>query len=175
MTGSVGSPLVATGRFEESVIRAGASSAGRRSGQRGEANSKNSDRSPPVVSESGWGEGVMTAAHGSPPVAGAAGGPASQKLTARPLTMSERGREGAKARHSARQAGVRTSPFQQAGTRAPAAVHPGHLLWAAKIRTGHSNGRWVRPGKLAETAHAQGRPPGMSKPMSVPTMSGAKG
>ena len=128
MTGSVGSPLVATGRFEGSVITAEASSAERRSGQRGEENSKNSDRSPPVVSESGWGEGMIMAAHGSPPVAGAARGGASQKLTARPLAMSERGRVGAKARHSARQAGVRTSPFQQPGARAPAAVQPGHLL-----------------------------------------------
>ena len=139
MTGSVGSPL--TGSFEESVIRAGDPSVGRRSGQRGEANSKNSDRSPPVVSGSKWGEGMMMAAHGSPPVASAAGGVASQKLTARPLAMSERGRVGAKARHSARQAGVRTSPFQQPGARVPAAVQPGHLLWVAKMRMGHSNGR----------------------------------
>jgi hypothetical protein len=141
MTGSVGSPLVATGSVEGSVITAEASSAGRRSGQRGEANSKNSDRSPPVVSGSKWGEGMMMAAHGSPPVASAAGGLASQKLTARPLAMSERGRVGAKARHSARQAGVRTSPFQQPGARVPAAVQPGHLLWVAKMRMGHSNGR----------------------------------
>ena len=99
MTESVWSPLVATGRFEESVIRAEDSTAGRRSWQRGEANSKKSDRSPLVVSESGWGEEVVMSVHGSQAVAGAGGGQSSQKLTARPWAIWKRGREGARASH----------------------------------------------------------------------------
>jgi hypothetical protein len=124
MSGSVGSPLVATGRIARNVFKARGPS-GHRSGQRGEADSERSDRSPPVVSEKSWGEGVMKAARGSPPVACAESGSGSQKLTVAPRAMLEMGRVGAKSLHSARQAGVRSSPFQAAGMRAPAAVQPG--------------------------------------------------
>jgi hypothetical protein len=74
MPGSVGSPLVATGSMGERVFKAGTMPAGRRSWHRGEVNWGESDRSPLVVSESSWGEGVGRAAHGSPPVAGAGAG-----------------------------------------------------------------------------------------------------
>ncbi len=124
MPGSVWSPLVATGRIARDVFKTGRPT-GHRSGQRGEANLEKSDRSPPFVSEKSWGEEVMKAARGSPPVASAGSGSGSQKLTAAPLAMLEMGRVGAKTRHSARQAGVRSSPFQAAGMRAPAAVHTG--------------------------------------------------
>jgi hypothetical protein len=70
MTGSVRSPLVATGRIARDVFRAGTPS-GQRSRQRGEANLARSDRSPPVLSEKSWGEGLIKTTHGSPPVAGA--------------------------------------------------------------------------------------------------------
>ena len=84
------------------------------------------DRSPPVVSE--WGEEKikLEEAPGSPSVAGASRTEGSQKATSTPLAALEAGRVGAKARHSSRQAGVRTSPFQQEGMRVPAGVQPGH-------------------------------------------------
>jgi hypothetical protein len=116
MTGSVGSPLVATGRIARDVFKAWMPS-GQRSGQRREANLGRSDRSQPVVSEKSWGEGLIKEAHGSPPVAGAGSGSSSQKLTVAPRATLEMCRAGAKTRHSARQAGVRSSPFQAAGTR----------------------------------------------------------
>ena len=84
------------------------------------------DRSPPVVSKGGEEKIKLEEAPGSPSVAGASGAEGSQKTTSTPLAALEMGRVGAKARHSSRQAGVRTSPFQQAGMRVPAGVHPGH-------------------------------------------------
>ena len=91
----------------------------------------------------------------SPSVAGASAAAGSQKATSTPLATFEMGRIGAKARHSARQAAVRTSPFQQAGIRAPAAVHQGHRLYVACSRMGHSKLRWRRPGKATLMAQVQ--------------------
>jgi hypothetical protein len=124
MPGSVGSRLVATGRIARDVFKTRVPS-GHRSGQRGEANLENSDRCPPVVSENSRGEEVVRAAPGSPAVAGAESGSGSQKLTVTPRAMLEMGRVGAKARNSARQAGVRSSPILAAGMWAPTVVHPG--------------------------------------------------
>ena len=83
------------------------------------------DRSPPVVSEGVEEKRKIDEAPGSPSVVGAFGTAGIQKATSTPLAALEMGRVGAKVRHSARQAAVRTSPFQQAGMQAPAGVHPG--------------------------------------------------
>ena len=129
------------------------------------------DRSPPVVSEWGEEKRKLEEAPGSPSVAGASRTEGSQKATSTPLATFEMGRIGAKARHSARQAAVRTSPFQQAGIRAPAAVHQGHRLYVACSRMGHSKLRWRRPGKATLMAQVQPVPlMGTGSPMSVPTM-----
>ena len=125
MTGSVGSPLVATGRVGM-VFNWEWAPSGSRAWVWGEDKMWVVDRSPPVVSE--WGEEKikLEEAPGSPSVAGASRTEGSQKATSTPLAALEAGRVGAKARHSSRQAGVRTSPFQQEGMRVPAGVQPGH-------------------------------------------------
>ena len=51
---------------------------------------------------------------------------ASQKATSTPDAAKEVVRVAAKEAQSARQAGVRSSPTQQEGMRAPAGVQPGH-------------------------------------------------
>ena len=84
------------------------------------------DRSPPVVSKGGEEKRKLGEAPGSPSVVRASGTEGSQKATSTPLAALEMGRVGAKARHSSRQAEVRTSPFQQEGMRVPAGDHPGH-------------------------------------------------
>jgi hypothetical protein len=68
----------------------------------------------------------------SPPVADASS-LESEKATSAPCAMLEQGRTrtNVTVRHSARQASVRSSPFQQAGVRAPAAVQPGQAPRAA--------------------------------------------
>ena len=125
MTGSVGSPLVATGRvgmvFTKPIVPEWAWARGR-----GEVKIGWLDRSPPVVSKGGEEKREFYEAPGSPSVPGASVTAGSQKSTSMPLAAFEMGRVGAMARHSARQAAVRTSPFQQAGMRAPAGVQPGH-------------------------------------------------
>ena len=112
MSGSVGSPLVATGRVGTVFIWV-REPRGSKAQVWGEDKIWMLDRSPPVVSEGGEEKRKFDEA-------------GSQKATSTPLAALEMGRVGAKARHSARQAAVRTSPFQQAGMRAPAGVHPGH-------------------------------------------------
>ena len=121
------------------------------------------DRSPPVVSKGGEEKRKFEEAPGSPSVAGASAAAGSQKATSAPLATLDMGRVGAKARHSARQAEVRTSPFQQAGMRAPAEVHPGHRLYVACSRRGHSKLRWRRPGKATLTAQVQPEPVGSAE------------
>ncbi len=136
--GSVGSPLVATGRGESFT---GSLSTPAGSTQVwGEDKIMRLDRSPPVVSRGVWGEENSWEASGSPPVAGASS-LASQKATSTPCTMLEQGRTRTNVRHSARQASVRSSPFQQAGIRVPAAVQPGQVPRIAWYLMGHSKGR----------------------------------
>ena len=170
MPGSVGSPLVATGRVV--MLFHGAPVPGRAGAQGcGEGKIGRLDRSPPVVSGGGEEKRILGEAVGSPSVAGASWTAGSQKATSTPLAALEMGRFGAKVRHSVLQAAVRTSPFQQAGMRAPAGVQPGHWQASACSRMGHSKLRWWRPWKATLTAHVQPVPlMGAGKPMSVPTM-----
>ena len=125
ISGSVGSLLVATGRVRTVFIWVPVPGGDWAQGW-GEDKIWLVDRSPPVVSEGGEEKRKLDDAPGSPSVAGALRTEGSQKTTSTPFAALEIGRVGAKARHSSRQAEVRTSPFQQAGMRAPAGVHPGH-------------------------------------------------
>jgi hypothetical protein len=125
---SVGSPSVATGK-RRSFTESSATSTGGTQGW-GEDKTWRLDRSPPVVSRGAWGEENSWEESGSPPVAGSSSG-GSQKATSTPCATLEVARTCAKVRHSARQASVRSSPFQQAGILAPAAVHPGQAPRAA--------------------------------------------
>ncbi len=127
---SDGSPPVATGRgvsFTES-----SATPARDTQEWGEDTSKimRLDRSPPVASRGAWGEENSWGASGSPPVADASS-LVSQKATSAPCAVLEVGRTRTNTRHSARQASVRSSPFQQAGIRVPAAVQPGQAPRAA--------------------------------------------
>ena len=94
--------------------------------------------SPSVAAESGevWAsvEGVR-----APGPAGL-GGRDSQKAASRLPAVRAVGSGPAKARHSAWQAGVMSSPDQEAGMRWPVLVQPGHEpRWAWYFR-GHSKG-----------------------------------
>jgi hypothetical protein len=124
--GSVGSPLVATGRGRSFTESSATSKEGTQGW--GEAKIWRLDRSPPVVSRGAWGEEKSGEGSGSPPVADSSSG-ASQKAwfkaTSTPCETMEQARTWAKVRHLARQASVSSSPFQQAGILVPAAVHPG--------------------------------------------------
>ena len=82
------------------------------------------DRSPTVVSRGAWGEEKSWEVSGSPPAADASSAE-SQKATSTPCATLAVGRTRTNMHHSIRQASVRTSPFQQAVIRVPAAVQPG--------------------------------------------------
>ncbi len=70
-----------------------------------------------------------------------AGSEDSQKETSvRPATLAL-GRVACKARHSARVAGVMSSPAQAVGMRSPAAVQPEHTPRCAWYLMGHSKGK----------------------------------
>ncbi len=136
------------------------------------------DEQPLFTEEQNGAQGTILggkAAHRSPLVAGAAVGSDSQKLTVAPRSILEMGRVWMKTLQLALQAGVRSSLFQDAGMRAPAAVHPGQRLKVACSRMGHSNGRCVLPGKAVVMAQTHGRPRGISMLMSLPIISGHDG
>lgn len=85
-------------------------------------------------------------------------------------------RVGTKARHSAWQAGVMSSPFHMAAMRVPLTVQPGHRPNEAQYRRGHSKGRWWRPGKAYDVAQMQFRPGAeIAKPKLFPMMTGEAG
>jgi hypothetical protein len=122
------------------------------------------------VSRGAWGEENSWEGSGSPPVADSSSGD-SQKATSTPCATMELGRTWAKVRHSARQASVRSSPFQQAGILTPAAVQPGHAPRDAWYRMGHSKLRWVRPGYAKLMGQLQPLvKDGIFKPILEPTM-----
>jgi hypothetical protein len=159
---------------------------------------------PPVASaQEAFGEAKIGRSAGSPLVAagsfgvadgeavgGAAGGPWSSGVCGRtsahpswiqnfasevPTTLAGL-RMGMKARHSAWQVGVMSSPFHMATMRVPPAVQPGYRPKEAQYRRGHSKVRWWCPGKADDMAHAQFRPGAeITKPKLFPIMSNEAG
>jgi hypothetical protein len=98
----------------------------------------------PRLSYLGWlkskGGGVVTGCPRSSKVVSAHPSGSQNFASKVPMTLAGL-RVGMKARHSAWQAGVISSPFHMAAMRMPLVVQPGHRPKEAQYRRGHSKGR----------------------------------